>query len=139
MSIHNLNRLFQPRSVALVGASARVGSLGSAVLANLRAGGFRGDLHLINPRYRDIGGIPCAASLTNLPTPPDLVVIAAPRDNVLEIAEEAAAFGVPAAIVITADPSHGPDSLRMRLKEMAARTGMRIAWIHARSATRLSS
>lgn len=126
MSIHNLNRLFQPRSVALVGASARIGSLGAAVLANLRADGFRGGLHLINPRYRDIGGIPCAASLTDLPTPPDLVVIAAPRDNVLEIAEEAAAFGVPAAIVITADPSHGPDSLRMRLKEMAARTGMRI-------------
>ncbi len=126
MSIRNLNRLFQPRSVALVGASARAGSLGAAVLANLRDGGFRGVLHLINPRYRDIGGIACAARLTDLPTPPDLVVIAAPRDKVVEIAEEAAALSVPAAVVITADPSHGPDSLRMRLKELAARTGMRI-------------
>ena len=126
MTIRNLNRLFQPRSVALVGASARAGSLGAAVLANLRNGGFRGSLHLINPRHRDIGGIACAARLTDLPTPPDLVVIAAPRNKVMEIAEEAAALGVPAAVVITADPSHGPDSLRMRLKELAARTGMRI-------------
>ena len=67
MTIRNLNRLFQPRSVALVGASARAGSLGAAVLANLRNGGFRGSLHLINPRHRDIGGIACAARLKPRP------------------------------------------------------------------------
>ncbi|MBX9758818.1 MAG: acetate--CoA ligase family protein, partial [Beijerinckiaceae bacterium] len=126
MTIRNLDRLFQPRSVALVGASARPGSLGAAVLANLRAGGFRGGIHLINPRHDEIDGLPCAARLSDLPIPPDLAVIAAPREHVVALAEEAAAFGVPAAIVITADPGHGETSLRARLKEIATRTGMRI-------------
>lgn len=126
MGIRNLDHLFQPRSVALVGASARAGSLGAAVLANLRGGGFRGGVHLINPRHSEIDGIPCAARLSDLPSPPDLVIVAAPRDSVVEIAEEAAAFGVRVCIVITADPGHGADSLRMRLKEVAQRTGLRI-------------
>ncbi len=126
MTIRNLDRLFQPRSVALVGASARAGSLGAAVLANLRAGGFRGGVHLINPRHSQINGLPCAARITDLPAPPDLAVIAAPRDHVLAVAQEAADFGVPAAIVITADPGHGPQSLRAQLKDLAARSGMRI-------------
>jgi acetyltransferase len=126
MSIRNLDRLFQPRSVALVGASARPGSLGAAVLANLRAGGFAGAIHLVNPRHSQIDGAPCVARMSDLPAPPDLVVIAAPREHVLDLAEEAAAFGVSAAIVITADPSHGPDSLRTRLAEIASRTGMRV-------------
>lgn len=126
MSIRNLHRLFQPRSVALVGASARPGSLGAAVLRNLREGGFRGGVHLINPRHSQIDGMPCAARISDLPAPPDLVVIAAPREHVVALAEEAAGFGVAAAIVITADPSHGPESLRTRLKEVAARTGMRV-------------
>jgi acetyltransferase len=126
MSIRNLDRLFQPRSVALVGASARPGSLGAAVLTNLRSGGFSGPIHLVNPRHSEIAGAPCVARVSDLPAPPDLAVIAAPREHVLDLAEEAAAFGVGAAIVITADPSHGPDSLRTRLAEMAARTGMRV-------------
>ena len=126
MTIRNLDRLFQPRSVALVGASARAGSLGAAVLANLRAGGFHGAIHLINPRHSQIEGLPCAARISDLPSPPDLAVIAAPREHVVALAEEAAAFGVPAAIVITADPGHGPQSLRAQLKELAARTSMRI-------------
>lgn len=126
MSIRNLDRLFEPHSVALVGASARSGSLGAAVLANLRQAGFRGDIHLVNPRHSQIDGMPCAARISDLPAPPDLVVIAAPRDHVVALAQEAAAFGVPAAIVITADPSHGPESLRARLKDVAARTGLRV-------------
>ncbi len=101
MGIRNLDRLFHPRSVALVGASARPGSLGAAVLANLRDGGLRGGLHLINPRHATIDGAPCVANLSDLPAPPDLVVIAAPRDNVMEIAEDAARLGVAVCIVIT--------------------------------------
>src|SRR6476661_5129509 len=81
MTIRNLDRLFQPRSVALVGASERAGSLGAAVLANMRAGGFRGGIHLINPRHSEIQGLPCAARISDLPSPPDLAVIAAPREH----------------------------------------------------------
>ena len=126
MSIHNLDRLFRPRSVALVGASARPGSLGAALLANLRAGGLTGPIHLVNPRHTQIDGLPCAARLSDLPEIPDLAVIAAPRDHVAALAEEAAAIGVPVAIVITADPGHGDDSLRAQMRDLAQRTPMRI-------------
>ncbi len=52
----SLEKLFNPRSVALVGASPREGSLGLAVLENLRQAGFPGPIRLVNPKYRDIHG-----------------------------------------------------------------------------------
>ena len=60
MSTYRLDKLFAPRSVAVVGASPRATSLGRAVLRNLRAAGFAGPIHLVNPRYAEIDGIaPC--------------------------------------------------------------------------------
>ena len=126
MSTQRLDRLLSPRTIALVGASPRVGSLGNAVLRNLRGGGFSGPLHLVNPRHREIDGLPCWRRLSDIGAPPDLVVIAAPLDSVASIAEEAAAVGAGAAVVITADPRHGVDSLKQRLTALARRTGLRI-------------
>ena len=127
MGIRNLDRLFHARSIALIGASAREGSLGRAALANLRAGGFAGRIHLVNPRHSQIDGAPCLPRVSDLPEPPDVAAIVAPRDQVEALAEECAAFGVPVLIVITADPKgHGPDSLRMKLRALAQRSGMRV-------------
>lgn len=127
MTTRQLEKLFRPRSVALVGASARAGSLGRAVMENLRAAGFAGPIHLVNPRHSSIDGAPCVARISDLATPPDLAVIAAPRDAVAAVVREAAAFGVGAAIVITADPSHGEGSLKAELARIATETGIRIA------------
>ena len=122
MGIRNLDRLFYARSIALVGASARPGSLGRAVHENLRNGGFKGAIHLVNPRHNDIDGNPCVASLSDLAQAPDIVIVAAPRAHVLALAEEAANIGAPVAIVITSDPSgHGPNSLKAQLQALAAR------------------
>ena len=127
MGIRNLDRLFYARSIALVGASARPGSLGRAVHENLRNGGFKGAIHLVNPRHNDIDGNPCVASLSDLAQAPDIVIVAAPRAHVLTLAEEAANIGAPVAIVITSDPSgHGPNSLKAQLQALAARTQLRI-------------
>jgi len=126
MSTHQLKALFKPRSLALAGASARAGSLGLAVLDNLRRAGFTGPIHLINPRHTQIDGAPCHASMAALPETPDLLVVAAPREAVAELVEAAAARGVQAAIVITADPAHGAGSLAAQLREIAARTGIRV-------------
>ena len=126
MSTHQLKALFKPRSVALAGASARAGSLGRAVLDNLRRAGFAGPIHLINPRHALIDDAPCFASVADLPQTPDLLVVAAPREAVAALVEQAAARGVQAAIVITADPSHGEGSLASQLREIAARTGIRV-------------
>jgi hypothetical protein len=53
MSTYRLHHLFAPRSVALIGASRREGSLGRIILENLREGGFEGAIHLVNPRYNE--------------------------------------------------------------------------------------
>lgn len=57
MSIRNLDALFEPRSVAVVGASSRPGSVGATVWQNLLAGRFKGTLLPVNPKYRELDGI----------------------------------------------------------------------------------
>ncbi|MFZ9500932.1 MAG: GNAT family N-acetyltransferase [Beijerinckiaceae bacterium] len=127
MGIRNLDRLFHARSIALVGASPRAGGLGHAVLANLRAGGFTGRIHLVNPRHAQIDGEPCFARVSDLPEQPDVATIVAPRDQVEALVEECAACGAAVVIVVTADPQgHGPQSLRMKLRAIAQRTGVRV-------------
>ena len=78
MSTYRLDKLFAPRSVALVGASPREGSLGRTVLTNLREAGFPGPILLVNPKHREIDGEPCVARIEDLPPAPDLIVITTP-------------------------------------------------------------
>lgn len=102
MSVRNLDKLLQPRSVALIGASRRPESVGGVVLRNLRAGGFAGPIMLVNPRHDAIDGIPCFTNASALPEAPDLAVIAAPSPAVPGIVAELADRGGRAAVVITA-------------------------------------
>ncbi|PSC04571.1 GNAT family N-acetyltransferase [Alsobacter soli] len=126
MSTYRLENLFAPRSVALVGASPREGSLGRAVLKNLRDAGFPGPLHLVNPKYAEIDGVATAPSLSALPAPPDVVVIAAPKDSVPDLIDEAGRLGVCAAVVITAGFDRGPGSAEERIAASARKSGLRI-------------
>ncbi|MFN3688729.1 GNAT family N-acetyltransferase [Salinarimonas sp.] len=126
MSTYRLETLFSPRSIALVGASPREGSLGRTVLRNLKRAGFAGPIALVNPRHREIDGHACVARLTDLDTPPDLVVVAAPPQAVPGIVEEAGAFGVGSAIVITAGLGHGAGSLAEQARVAARRHGLRL-------------
>ena len=70
--------LLEPRSLAVVGASARPGSFGDQLVGQLLAGGYGGEVHLVNPRYREVAGRPCHRSLADLPGPVDLAVLAVP-------------------------------------------------------------
>ncbi|MEO0682292.1 MAG: CoA-binding protein, partial [Pseudomonadota bacterium] len=98
---HGLDRLFSPRSIAVVGASDRPGSFGLRTLTNLEA--FEGELIPINPRRAaeggEILGRPARASVSALEAPPDLVVIATPKETVQGVVEEAAAKGAGGAVV----------------------------------------
>ncbi len=102
MSAHYLSRLFAPRSVAVIGASTRAGSLGHAVFANLRAGGFSGDLFAVNPKYDVIDGLPCHRNLAALPQAPELAVIVTPAETVSGVIEQAARAGTKHAVVLSA-------------------------------------
>src|SRR6266581_9561517 len=76
MSTYRLKNLLSPRSVALVGASPRQGSVGRAILGNIRRAGFKGELGLVNSHYADIEGIAAVRRLDELPFVPELVDIA---------------------------------------------------------------
>jgi len=102
MTIRNLEAALAPRSVALVGASSRPGSVGHFVLRNIIAGGYLGAIYPINPRYAEIGGVRCYPNAAALPEAPDLAVVMTPPETVPGVIAELAARGVKVAVVITA-------------------------------------
>ncbi len=99
---HYLQGALVPRSVALVGASKREGALGTYVLDNLLAGGFKGPIYPVNPKYTELAGGPCYARVADLPKAPDLVVVVTPPKTVPDLIDESAARGARAVLVITA-------------------------------------
>jgi acyl-CoA synthetase (NDP forming)/RimJ/RimL family protein N-acetyltransferase len=129
-SIASLRPVLAPSSVAVVGAAATHGNVGGAVLANIIAGGFEG---VVTPVNRD-GGVVCsmraARSLAELEVAPELVIIAAAGDEVLEFAAEAAATGARALLVLPAGPEQegGQASLAReeRLLEIVRDAGLRM-------------
>src|SRR5262245_25146020 len=126
MSTYRLDRLFAPRSVALVGASPREKSVGRAVLRNLRDGDWSGALHLVNPNHREIDGVQAIKDMSDLPDAPDLVIITAPAQAVPGVVAQSAAMGVAAAIIITAGLGHGPGSLAQACEQSARTKGLRL-------------
>jgi acetyltransferase len=112
--------------MAVVGASPRDTSPGRAVLSNLRAAAFEGSIDLVNPRYAEIEGIKAVKTIQDLPTPPDLVVIATPPQSVPGIVKAAGERGAAAAIIITAGLGHGAGSLADGCEKAARATGLRL-------------
>jgi acetyltransferase len=102
MSIRNLERMFKPRSVALIGASARPGSIGQVVLRNLRRAGFAGPIMPVNPHESELDGITVYQDVPSLPAPPDLAVIATPPATVPGLIAQLGAKGTRAVVVISA-------------------------------------
>lgn len=102
MSIRNLDKLLRPRSVAVVGASPRIGSVGATVWRNLRESGFRGPLHAVNLRHRSLDGCPVHAHVKDLPEPPDLALLCTPPHTVAGLVEELGRIGTRAVVVLTA-------------------------------------
>jgi acetyltransferase len=102
MSIRNLDRLFAPRSVAVVGVSSREGNVGAIVLRNLRNGGFEGPLWGVNRHSGEIDGIQLWPDVASLPAAPDLAVICTPAAAVPEVIAALGRKGTRAAVVVTA-------------------------------------
>lgn len=102
MSVRNLEALFQPRSVALIGASDRPNSVGAVVLRNLKAGGFKGPIWPVNPNHARVGGEQAWPDAASLPGVPDLAVICTPAACVPAIVAELGRRGTRAAIVMSA-------------------------------------
>ena len=122
MSIRNLGHFFAPRSVAVIGASDRPGSVGATVWRNILAGGFRGPLWPVNRRHAQVGSCPTYSRVGELPGAPDLAVICTPASTVPKLIGELGAAGCRAAIVISAGldaDAGGGRSLRQAMLEAA--------------------
>lgn len=124
---HALRPLFDPASVALVGASAREGSVGAQIA--LKLAGFGGTVHLVNPKHRELHGQLCYRSLQHLPGPVDLAVIVSPARTVPDVLGNAGRAGIPAAVVISAGFGEAGAlgrKLEARALEIAARYGIHV-------------
>ena len=118
-----LDRLLNPRSVAVVGASQRVGTYGNQTLANLVEAGFRGPVWGVHPSATRVHGIACVPTLADLPEAPDAVVIATPAATVPDLLAEAGELGVGGAVVYAAgfaEVAHGRE-LQQQLRDVALR------------------
>ena len=102
MSTRHLDSLFQPKSVAVIGASGRAYSVGGTLWRNVRTGGFGGAIYPVNPKYKELDGRRCYARVDQLPEAPELAVICTPPATVVELMRQLAQRGTQAVVVITA-------------------------------------
>ncbi|GAB1646304.1 GNAT family N-acetyltransferase [Krasilnikovia sp. MM14-A1259] len=98
----SLRPLLRPAAVAVIGAGRQAGGTGHETLCALREYGFTGRLYAVNPHTDTIGGVPAYPSLTALPGPVDLAVIAVPAPSVVPVLADAAAAGARAAVILSA-------------------------------------
>lgn len=125
----SLTPLFDPRSVAVVGASQSSGKLSAIPLRLLRQHRWPGRLHAVNPSYSDIDGVPCWPSLAAIDEPVDLAMVMLPPDASLRAVEEAVSIGVPAVVMSAAGFAEvgGAGELRQqRLREVVAGSSTRV-------------
>jgi acetyltransferase len=102
MTVRNLEHLFNPKAVALIGASDQPSSVGGVVGRNLRDGGFRGPIMLVNPKHAEIEGQRCYPDVASLPAAPELAIVATPPETVAGIIAALGERGTKAAIVVSA-------------------------------------
>ncbi len=103
MSIRNLSFLFEPTSVAVIGASDRPRSAGAVVMRNLLAGGFAGPIMPVHPRHRAVAGVLAYPTIEAMPLVPDLAVLCTPGPTVPDLLNALGRRGTKAAVVIAAD------------------------------------
>lgn len=121
MSVFNLDKMFKPESVALIGASESKGALGNVVMKNLLSGGFSGPILPVNPKYKFVNGVHAYESINSLPLVPDLAVICTPAETIPGIITELGELGTRAAIVLSAGFHESIDgqSLQQRMLDAA--------------------
>ncbi|GAA4840331.1 acetate--CoA ligase family protein [Actinomycetospora corticicola] len=122
-------RVLHPRSVALVGASGREGHPMARPLAWLRDRGFAGRVLPVNPRYDELGGLPCYPRLADVPGPVDLVLALVPAERAIATVEEAGAVGAAAVVVFASGFAEvGGDGVaaQAELADAARRAGVRL-------------
>lgn len=128
MHEHYLQALFEPKSIALIGASSRSQSFGGRVFEALTKGEFAGQLFLVNPGYRKVGEHKCFPSAQALPQVVDLAIIVSPVHTVERVLEDCAARGIKHAVVMTGGfaTNHSWGITSCELAQKANKLGIRL-------------
>jgi acetate---CoA ligase (ADP-forming) len=124
-----VTHLLAPRSVAVIGASRKAGSIGAAVVHNLVANGYRGPLYPVNPEATEIEGVPAFPTVLAIPGDVEMAVVTVPAAVVSKVARECAEKGVRGLVVISAGFGEaGPEgvALQRELVEICRQGGMRL-------------
>src|SRR5262245_41742943 len=126
--MHSLDPLFHPATVAVIGASATPGSVGSILMRNLLANPFGGGVFPVNPKRRNVHGVYCYPGLAHVPERVDLAVIATPAATVPAMIRDCLEHHVKAAIIISAGFSElGPQGKTLETEiRTLARGRMRV-------------
>ena len=130
MSIRNLDKIFKPERVAVIGASADPTKVGHTVLRNLIGSGFQGVVYPVNPKRETVQGVQAYPDIDSLPKTPDLAVICTPGKTVPAIVRQCGEAGILGLIIVTAgfsevdeEGKEGEDEIRAAAAEF---DGMRI-------------
>lgn len=123
MTTHTLRSVCKPASVALIGATERPQSIGAALTRNLLAGGFKGELFLVNRRHPRVQNMPACQRLADLPHAPELAIIATPPATLPGLLVELGQRGTQIAVIATAATSR--DEVRLWC-EVARSQGLRL-------------
>ncbi len=125
----DFDKLFNPRSVAVVGASNLLGKWGFNMPMNLIGGGYRGEMYMVNPREERVLGFPAYASLKDIEAEVDLLVVAIPARKVADVLLEAAEKGIHNAVVVSSNFGEvGEEGVRMErhLADVANQAGITV-------------
>jgi acetyltransferase len=128
LGIENLNCIFNPKRIAVIGASDRDGSIGAKIFSNLRGAGYKGEVFPVNPFRQTVQGITAYPSVSKIHKI-DLAVIATPAHTVPQVVEECGKAGVAGVIIISAglgEISDNGASLEKQLLELQRKYSMRI-------------
>jgi acetyltransferase len=101
MSVRNLDKIFKPRRIALIGATDTPDSLGVTVLQNVLSGGFGGVVYPIDPKHEALRGIPAYPSLESLPQTPDLALVCNPANEVPQVVAACGQAGIRGMIILS--------------------------------------
>ena len=127
MDINVMNGMLQPKSVAVIGASATKGKIGHTVMVNLQESNYKGGVYPINPKEKEILGTKCYASVLDVEDSIDAAIITVPAKFVSAIVDECGQKGVKGLLVITSGFSEvGDEALEREIVEKAHSYGMRV-------------
>ena len=130
MSIRNLDKIFKPQRVAVIGASDTANSVGATVFQNLIRGGFTGVVYPVNHRRESVQGVQAYPDVAALPKTPDLVVICTPAPTVPGIVKQCGEAGILGLLILSAgfrEAGEAGRNLEKELQETLAQfDGMRL-------------